>query len=162
MERSQRRSAKLMPNKSGLGTPGPKRSKMKDAIGLVTVATATAAATALAPAATVTATTTAAAATGGTIFARTRDIHSQCAAVDRRAVQGVDGFLSLFRAGHGHEGKSARAAAHTIDHQIGFNDRAMRCERVLQIVLCRIERQVPDKQFGTHVMFDCPRLTLLP
>ena len=68
---------------------------------------------------------------------------------------------ALLRVAHGHESEPARAAGHAVHHQVGFNDRAVRGKRVLQVVFGGVEGKISDKQFCTHVMFYCPRLTPL-
>ena len=136
--------------------------------GLVAIpsTTTTAAATA---AATVTATATAAAAAAArTLFAGSGDIDCEGAAIHCGAIHGLDGFLGLLGCAHGDEGEPARASAHLIHHQVGFQDRAMRGKRVLQVVFCGVEGEISYKQFITHAILtvrlatafrDCSRLS---
>ena len=124
--------------------------------GLISVATA-AARTAAAAAKFTTRTATAAACA---FFARARDVYRESAPIQLLAVHGFDGLLGFFGRTHGDEGEAARAAAHSIHHQVGFNDRAVRREGVLQIVFSGVEGKVSYEQFRTHVMSYCPKLTL--
>jgi hypothetical protein len=133
--------------------------------GLVTATTAAAATTATA--AVTTATTTAAAATAavttataaataaGTFFTRTSHVYREGATVDFFAVQRLDGLLGLVRGAHRDKTKPTRTARGAIHHQVGFEDRTMRGERVLEVVFCGVEGKIPYKQFITHMMFDC-------
>ena len=50
----------------------------------------------------------------------------------------------------------ARPAGGPVHHQVGFSDRAVGGERILQIVFGGVEGKVSNKQFTTHVMFYCP------
>src|SRR5215469_317764 len=123
--------------------------------GLITVATA-AARTAAAAAEF----TASAAAAAGAFFSRARDVDREGASVQLLAVHGFNGLLGFLWRTHGDEGEAAGAAAHSIHHQVGFNDRAVRREGVLQIVFSGVEGKVSHKQFRTHVMSYCPKLTL--
>ena len=120
-------------------------------------ATATTAAAATAAAAKFTTTATAAA---RTLFARARNVNSERASIQLLAVHGFNGFLRLVRRTHGDECEAARAAAHTVHHQVGFDDRAVGSKCVLEVVLSGVEGKISNKQFRTHVMSYCPKLTL--
>jgi hypothetical protein len=133
---------------------------------LVTVASA---ATATTPTATAATTTTAAAAkftpataatAARTLFTRARNVDRERASVQLLAVHGINGFLRFLRGPHGYEREAARAAAHPIHHQVGFNDRAMGSKCVLEVVFGGVEGKISNKQFRTHVMSYCPKLTL--
>jgi hypothetical protein len=60
--------------------------------------------------------------------------------------------LGFFLGAHGDESESARPAAFAIGHEVGFEDRAMRGESVLQIVFSSVEGEVPNKQFIIHAV----------
>src|SRR5262245_59835195 len=96
-----------------------------------------------------TATATAAA---GSFFAGPGDVHSEVASVEVRSVHGVHGLFRFLIAAHGDEGKSARATAGAIHHEVGLEDRAVCGESVLEIIFRRIEGKVSDKQFVIHVL----------
>src|SRR4030095_16868654 len=91
-----------------------------------------------------------------TLFTRTCNVDGEGAAVHVLAVHGRDGFLRLFGRAHGHEAKAARAAGHSLHHQVGFDHRAVRREGVLQVVFSGVEGKVSYKQFIAHVMTYCP------
>src|SRR6266853_3309687 len=99
-------------------------------------------------------TTTAAAA--GALFARLGDIDREGAAIQLLAVQGVNGLLSFLGGAHGDESEAAGAAGHAIHHQVGFGDRAMRREGVLQVVLGDLRGNNTKKQVITHVIIYYP------
>jgi len=123
---------------------------------LVATTTATAAATTITAATTATAAataTTAATTAGRTLFTRTGDIDSQGTTVDFFAVEAFDGFLRIFRGGHGNEAEAAGATGHTIHHQVCFDDRAESREGILQVVFSHVEGKIPYKQFIAHVMY---------
>src|ERR1700690_983209 len=120
----------------------------------VAIPTAAAAAAAAAAAKVTTRTATAAAATR-TLFARAGNVDRQGAAIQLRAVQRGNGLLRLFRRAHGDEAEASGTAADAVHHQVGFRDRAVRREGVLQVVFRGVEGKIPYKQFITHVMFNC-------
>src|SRR6185503_5271831 len=113
---------------------------------IATAAAATAAAAVFAPA---TATTTRRA-----VFARASDVDGQGATIQLGAIHRRDGLLGLLGRTHGDKSETARTAAHAVHHQVGFDDRAVRREGVLQIVFRGIEGEVPYKQFTAHVTFN--------
>ena len=117
---------------------------------LVTAATATAA-TAVTTAAAAVFTTTAAAAARA-LFARLGDVDGKGAAIHFLAVQGFNGFVGFLDGTHGDKTKPARTAGFPVHHQVGFSDRAMRGERVIQVVFGGIEGKVSNIQFIAHVM----------
>jgi hypothetical protein len=92
-----------------------------------------------------------------TLSTRGRGTGSRTAAdivtVELLAIQCVNGLLGFFGGAHGDETKSPGTAAHAVHHQVGFHDRAVRGERVRQIVFGGVEGKISDKQFSTHVMF---------
>src|SRR6266446_8002867 len=96
------------------------------------------------------------AAAAGAFLARLGDVDRQSAAIHLFAIEGCDGLLRLFGGAHGHEAEPAGTLGRAIHHQVGFSDRAMRGERVLQVVFGGIEGKVSNKQFITHVMLYCP------
>jgi hypothetical protein len=132
------------------------------ATNLITIATAAATATAATTAAAATATaaefttTTAAATAAGAFFTRASNVNREGASIQLLAVHGINGFLRFFRRTHGDECEAARAAAHPVHHQVGFNDRAVRSECVLEVVFGGVEGKISNKQFRTHVMSYCP------
>jgi hypothetical protein len=121
---------------------------------VATLATATAATTP-ATAATTPATAAIPAATAtaaGPFFARPGNVNSEVPPVQAGAIQGIHGFLGFFLGAHGDESESARAAAVAIRHEIGFEDRAVRGESVLQIIFGGVEGEISDKQFVIHAV----------
>jgi hypothetical protein len=118
---------------------------------VATLTTATAATT-TAISATAAAIPAAAATTTGAFFARAGNIHREVSPVEAGAIQGIHGFLGFFLCAHGDESESARPAAVAIGHEIGFEDRAVRGESVLQIVFGGVEGEVSDKQFIIHAV----------
>ena len=106
---------------------------------LITIASA---ATAAATAAVFTATTAAA---RRALFARTRDVDREGATVNGFAVHGLDGLGGLFGRAHGDETETARTAGRPVHHQIGFEDRAVGCECILQVIFCGIEGKISNK-----------------
>jgi hypothetical protein len=119
---------------------------------LITTTAATATATTVSTAATTTAaavitTTAAAAAARRTVFAWASNVDVQGTAIDVSAIQRFDCLLRFGRAAHGNETESARAAAHAVHHQIGFNDSAVRGKHVIQFVFSGIEGKISNKQF---------------
>ena len=73
-----------------------------------------------------------------------------CAVAERRAVHGRNRLLRFLGRGHGDEGKAARAATHPVHHEVGFDDRAMGGERLLQVVFGGVEGKISYKQFRAH------------
>ena len=134
---------------------------------LVATATATAAATTAAISTTTAVFTTrstataAAPAAGRTIFTRTSHVDRKGATVELVTVQSVNGFLRFVGAAHGDETETARTAAHAVHHQVSFHNGAVCGKRVGKIVFSGVEGKISNKQFCAHVMFNCPRLTLL-
>src|SRR6266516_3615492 len=101
------------------------------------------------------ATTAASTASARTLFAWASDVDGEGAAVQLRAIQGVDGLLRLFRRAHRDEAESTRFARYAVHQQVGLDDRAMRREVVLEIVFGGVEGKISNKQFCTHVLFYC-------
>src|SRR5207245_8399564 len=61
-----------------------------------------------------------------------------------------------------HESKATGSTGRAIHHQVGLGDRAMRGERVLQVVFSGVEGKVSHKQFITHfriLLSDKPALS---
>src|SRR5262249_28757693 len=81
-------------------------------------------------------------AAAGAFLARAGDVDRDRAAIQLTAVEGADGFLRFLGGAHGDKGKTTRAAAHFVRHQVGFNDAAVRGKRVLKIVLRGIEGKI--------------------
>ena len=81
----------------------------------------------------------------GAFFARSGYVHRQIAALDSGPIESVDGVLRFFWSAHGDEAETTRTAAHTVHHQVGFQDRSMAGERILQFVFGCVEREVSDK-----------------
>src|SRR6266568_5143381 len=98
---------------------------------------------------------TATAASARTLFARASDVDGEGAAVQLRAIQGVDGLLRLFGRAHRDEAEPTRFTRHAVHHQVGLDDRPVRREGVLEIVFGGVEGKISNKQFCTHVMFYC-------
>ena len=115
---------------------------------IATTTTATATATTTVASTAAAATTAIAAATARrTLFTRTGDVHGEVTAADVLAMQALNGLLSRFGAGHGDEREAPGLAGLAVEHEVNFHDRAERGEGVLQVVLGRGEREVPDEQF---------------
>ena len=127
----------------GPGEPGPRHIQTTELVPI-----AAAAATVLAVAA---ATTTAAAAER-TLLTGPGDVDGERASINGLAVEGLDGLLGLFGRAHGDETEPAGTASGPVQHQVGFHDRAVRGERVLQVVFGGVEGKVSYEQFITHVM----------
>jgi len=72
-------------------------------------------------------------------------INGQIATVQVRAVEGVDGFLSLVRRAHGDETEAAGPASLAIRHEIGLKDGAVGREGVLQRVFGGFEGKIPNE-----------------
>ena len=115
---------------------------------LVAITTATFAVTASAAAAEFTAST----ATSRAFFAGPGDVDGDGASIQLRAVHGGNGLLRFRFRAHGHKRKTARAVGHAIHHQVGFSNRAIRGECVLQVVFSGVEGKISYKQFIIHVM----------
>jgi len=119
----------------------------------ISIPLASATATTAAATATATEITTRAAAPAtarSALLFRPRDVDSKVSAVQGRAVHSFDGLLSLFGCAHGDEGEPARPAAHTVDHQVRFDDGAVCGKRVVQGILCSVEGKISYKQFRVH------------
>src|SRR6266404_6300532 len=114
---------------------------------LVAIAPATVPATVL---------TAAAATAGRTLFARPGDVDGEGASVNGFAIHRLDGLLRLLGRAHGDETEPARTAGGPVGHQVGFGDRAVGGEGILQVVFGGVEGNVSDEQFITHVIFSCP------
>src|SRR5688572_3972484 len=96
--------------------------------------------------------------TARALFTGFGNVDGEGATIHFLAVHGCDGFLRLFGGTHGDETKATRTAGFTVHHQVGFGDRAMRSECVIQVVFGGVEGKVSHKQFTAHMMFYCPRL----
>jgi hypothetical protein len=118
--------------------------------GLVTVTTTTEVAT-----------RAAVATSSGAIFPRPGDIDGQIPTVEGCSVKCLDCFLGFLRGAHGDEAKAPRAAAHAVDHEVGFNDSTVGGEGVLEVVFGGVEGEVPNEQFRAHVMRIVPRPSVL-
>src|SRR3989475_12161244 len=127
----------------------PRTSPDNSALTLVAITATAATATAAAKFATTTA------ASARALFARASNVDGEGPAVQLRAIEGFDGFLRLFRRAHRDEAEPTRFTRHAVHHQVGLDDRAMRREGVLEIVLGGVEGKISNKQFCTHVMFYC-------
>ncbi len=111
---------------------------------LVTVSPA-ATVSATATAATVTTASATTTATTGALFARPGDIDVEGAPAQFFAIQTVNGLLRLLRRTHGDEGKPARPTGGPVGDEVGFDNRAIGREGILQIVLGDFEVEVPDE-----------------
>ena len=83
--------------------------------------------------------------TAGTLFARPGDVDVQGTSAQFLPVQGVDGFLRLFRGAHRHEGKAARTPGVAVGNEVGLDDSAVSGKGVLQVVFGDFEVEVPDE-----------------
>lgn len=111
-----------------------------------TPTTAAASTAATAPAAE--AATIATAATG-TSRLWTSFVHLQRPAIQIESVELLDGALSIFSGCQFHESEAAGAPrAHVANHAGGFHLEAVAHEKLLQVLVCCLERQVPDIKLG--------------
>ena len=117
---------------------------------LTTTATTAAATAVFTTGASPTTATAAATATTRTFFTRAGDVDREGATVHFLAVQGFNGSLRLIGRTHRDEAETARTTAQAIHHQVGFHDRAVRREGVVQVILCSVEGKVSYKQFVAH------------
>jgi hypothetical protein len=108
------------------------------------------AAAAAAPATTASAVTAATAAAARALFTRTRFIHCQRATIEIFSIQSLDRGIGAFFGFHRYKGEAPRPAAEPVLDEIHFNDRAMRGEQVLKLILGCVEGKISYKQFGTH------------
>lgn len=115
-----------------------------------TTAAATATAAATEPAAITAGPTESATAAAAALFTRTSNVDGQVAAIKVGAIHGVDCALGLLRRRHRDEAETAGATGRAVEHKNRFHDRAVCGKRILEAVLRRIERQVPNEQFSTH------------
>src|SRR5262245_17596183 len=106
------------------------------------------------------ATSTATATTGRALFAGPGDVHGQITTIQGSPVHRLDGLLCLFGRSHCYERKAARASAHAVHHQVCLDHRAMRGERVMQVVFRGVVGEISHKQLRTHMMLICPRLSV--
>lgn len=74
-------------------------------------------------------------------------IDGQSASIDGTAVECLDGFLRLFIGAHGHKSEAARTAGSPVHHQIGFNDGAVSCEHILQVIFGGFEGEISNVKF---------------
>jgi hypothetical protein len=81
------------------------------------------------------------------LFARTRLIHVQRAAVEFFAVRGAHRGFGLFGVTHSDERKPARFSGHPVHHEIDFADSAVLFEQILKIVLGGLESEITYVQF---------------
>lgn len=115
---------------------------------------AAAAATSVAPttAAAAAISTTSASTTGtGPVFLRPGFIDGQGASVELGAVHGLDCILGFLGRRHRDEGESAGTACGSVQHQVDFEDGAVRGEGVLESVFSRLEREISNEEFRAHV-----------
>jgi len=90
-------------------------------------------------------TTAATAAAAGTLFARASDIDAESAATEVFAVQTVNRLLGFLRGAHCDKGEATRPTGSPIGDEIGFDNGAIGCEGVLQVVFGDFEVEVPDE-----------------
>ena len=83
------------------------------------------------------------------IFARTRFIHVERAAVEVVAIERAHRSFSLRVVVHRDECEATRFTGHTVQHQMDFVDRAVLFEQILKIVLGGLKREI------TYVQFHC-------
>jgi len=86
------------------------------------------------------------------LFLRARDIDRQRPFGQQRAMHRSDGFLRFLGCGHGNESEPAGTSGHSIHHQIGFDDRAVRGKGLLNFVLGGVEGKISHKQFRAHFL----------
>ncbi len=115
--------------------------------------TATATATSVAPTTAASAISTATASTtrAGPVFLRPGFIDGQGASVELGAVHGLDCILGFLGRRHRDEGESAGTACGSVQHQVDFEDGAVRGEGVLECVFSRLEREISNEEFRAHV-----------
>jgi hypothetical protein len=135
-------------------------------LGLAAVfAPATAFAAVATAVATVSAATTTTTASAGTVFAWTRFINGQCAAINGFAVQSAGCGIRAFFGFHGDKCEAARAAGEFVHDHIHFKDVAVWGEHILKLVFRGVEGKISHKQFRTHddnylANFDSPLVTV--
>jgi hypothetical protein len=105
----------------------------------ITASASTTAVSASAATTTVSATAT----TGGTFFARTRDIHGEATTGVIFAVHAGNRGVRLIGRRHGHEREAARAACDAIGDQGDVCDGAMGRKGLFEFFICGGERKVP-------------------
>jgi hypothetical protein len=88
---------------------------------------------------------TAPVAAAGTLLTLSGDVDVESAAAQFFAIQGVDGFLSLFGRVHGYESEAAWAARGSVIDDDGFDNRAMGGEGVLEVIFRDFEVEVSDE-----------------
>jgi hypothetical protein len=64
-----------------------------------------------------------------------------------------DRGLRVSVAAHGDKGEPTRFAGEFVLHQQHFRDRTGLCEIILEIGFRRIEREISDVEFVSHLMF---------
>lgn len=96
----------------------------------------------VAPATTTAATAAIPASAGSALGFRTRFIHIQRASSQIRTVEGIDGFVALFRVRHFHERKTARTSGLTIGQNTDTLYLSIRLEHVTQFIFRGIEIQI--------------------
>jgi hypothetical protein len=90
----------------------------------------------------VSAATAVAAATAAALHFGTGFVHVQSASAHLAAVEGRDGFVSLFRIGHLYESEAARTSGVPVGHDAHTIHLAMRREQLSEFVFTRIEIQI--------------------
>ena len=81
------------------------------------------------------------------IFARTRFVHVERAAVEVVAIERTHRSFSLRVVVHRDEREATRFTGHTVRHQMDFVDRAVLFEQILKIVLGGLKREITYIQF---------------
>ena len=65
------------------------------------------------------------------------------------------GGLGFLVRGHGHEGEASGLSSQFVLYEDGFADGAGFGEEVLEIVLGGVEGEIPDVEFGCHMVCFC-------
>jgi hypothetical protein len=105
----------------------------------------TTAAAASAIASTTTASTVPAASATAALGLRARFVDVDGAAADLRTVQGRDGLISIFVAGHFDETESARAPRVAVGHDADPINLSVRFKSLTKLIFTGVEAQIPHK-----------------
>jgi hypothetical protein len=103
------------------------------------------------PAATITTAAATTATTATALFFRTGFIDGEIAAFEICPVKALNSLLCFLGGAHGDKGETAGTPAKAVNHEVGFDDSAVLCEGILQIVLGDLEVNVPDEELCVHI-----------
>src|SRR5207302_6840865 len=113
--------------------------------------------TAIAAAAETAAAATTATGTRGALFARSRDVDRELAALKFLAVEHFDRFVGFFRRGEFDESEATGFAGEFVEHQVHRSDDACLREILLQVIFHRLVREITYEESGFVVhTIGCP------